>query len=285
MTRGRGGIRPRPLPTDVRHGGVSRTAAAGSRRNRAAAAAHRRRRRRSPPSARPTATTARRTRSANRIATTCAGCSATTTRARCRRLSAKRGGRRRGDGLGRWRGAVADAVRRRQSRRSAASAAPARRATRRPSRSICAISIKWWRWTARRAPRASRAAIFGPALEAQLQAARADAAAFSAEFRIFDARRLDRDALGRPLRHAVHAYRRFRGKPARRDAGGRAGDAAAAGLGRGAEPGPACSSAPKEFSGVITEAWMRLQDRPRFRAGRRREIRRSSTRRRGRCAR
>ena len=44
--------------------------------------------------------------------------------------------------------------------------------------------------------------VFGPALEAPVEAARPHAAPFSAELRIFDARRLDRDALGRPFRHA-----------------------------------------------------------------------------------
>ena len=36
---------------------------------------------------------------------------------------------------------------------------------------------------------------------------------------LLDARRLDRHALGRPLRHALHAHRRFRRKHARGDAG------------------------------------------------------------------
>ena len=61
----------------------------------------------------------------------------------------------------------------------------------------------------------SRAALieggtYGPALEAQLRPARAHAAPFPAELRIFDARRLDRDARRRPLRDALHAHRRFR---------------------------------------------------------------------------
>ena len=70
------------------------------------------------------------------------------------------------------------------------------------------------------------------------EAARPDAAPFSAELRIFDARRLDRDALGRPFREPLHAYRRSRRKPARRDAERRGRDAAPARLGRGAEPRP-----------------------------------------------
>ena len=63
-------------------------------------------------------------------------------------------------------------------------------------------------------------------------------AAFSAEFRVFDAWRLDRDALGRSFRHALHAYRRFRRKPARRHTERHAGNTPAAGLGRRTEPRP-----------------------------------------------
>ncbi len=101
--------------------------------------------------------------------------------------------------------------------------------------------------------RTSRAArieggAFGPALEAALQAARPHAAPFPAELRVFDPGRLDRDALGRAFRDALHAYRRSRRMPARGDAAGRARDAPAARLGRRAEPRPACSSARKASS-------------------------------------
>ena len=55
---------------------------------------------------------------------------------------------------------------------------------------------------------------------------------------LLDARRLDRDAIGRPLRHALHAYRRFRRKRAGRDPGRRARNAPPARLRRRPEPGP-----------------------------------------------
>ena len=79
---------------------------------------------------------------------------------------------------------------------------------------------------------------YGPGAGGPAEAARPDAAAFPAELRIFDARRLDRDALGRPFRQPLHPYRRSRRKPARRDAARRHRDAAAARIGRGPEPGP-----------------------------------------------
>ena len=70
------------------------------------------------------------------------------------------------------------------------------------------------------------------------EAARTDAAPLSAELRIFDARRLDRDAIRRPFRQPLYPYRRSRRKPARRHAERRDRDAAPARIGRGAEPGP-----------------------------------------------
>ena len=69
--------------------------------------------------------------------------------------------------------------------------------------------------------------------------ARAHAAPLPAVVRVLDARRLDRDALGRPLRDALHAHRRLRRVAARRDARRRRRDAAPARLGRRAEPRPA----------------------------------------------
>ena len=65
---------------------------------------------------------------------------------------------------------------------------------------------------------ASRAALieggaYGPSLENQLKPHGVTLAAFSAELRIFHARRLDRDPLGRPFRQPLHPYRRFRRKP------------------------------------------------------------------------
>ncbi len=52
------------------------------------------------------------------------------------------------------------------------------------------------------------------------QAAWLRVAPLSAELRVLDPRRLDRHPLGRPLRDPLHAYRRFRRKPAHGDAGG-----------------------------------------------------------------
>ena len=69
------------------------------------------------------------------------------------------------------------------------------------------------------------------------QAARPDPSPLPAELRVLDARRLDRDPLGRPFRDALHPYRRFRRKPAHRDARRRAGDRAAC-------PAPAPGPAP-----------------------------------------
>src|SRR5581483_3574218 len=58
----------------------------------------------------------------------------------------------------------------------------------------------------------------------------------SAVVRVLDARRLDRHPLGRSLRDALHAHRRLRRSAQGSDADGGDGLAAAAGLGRGAEP-------------------------------------------------
>ena len=89
----------------------------------------------------------------------------------------------------------------------------------------------------------SRAALieggtYGPALEAQLQAAWPDAPPFPAELRVFDARRLDRDARRRPFRDALHAHRRLRGIAAHGDAERHAGEPPPARLRRGPEPRP-----------------------------------------------
>ena len=55
---------------------------------------------------------------------------------------------------------------------------------------------------------------------------------------LLDPGRLDRHALGRPLRHALHPHRRLRRKHPRGDAGRHAGDAPPAGLRRRAQPRP-----------------------------------------------
>ena len=102
--------------------------------------------------------------------------------------------------------------------------------------------------------------------------ARADAAALPAVVRVLDARRLDRDPLGRALRHAPHAHRRLRRVDARRHAARRLGDPAAA---RARAPGRRPDRlllGSEGILGVITEAWMRVQDAAR-RSGRRRRCR------------
>src|SRR5262249_58269238 len=68
---------------------------------------------------------------------------------------------------------------------------------------------------------------------------RPDPAPLPAVLRVLDARRLDRDALGGPLRHARDPHRRLRRVAARRDARRRARDAAPPRLGRGTRPRPA----------------------------------------------
>ena len=76
-----------------------------------------------------------------------------------------------------------------------------------------------------------------PGPRGRLEAARSHAPAFSAELRVLDAGRLDRDPLGRPFRDALHPHRRLRRKPARGDACGRAREPAPARIRRRAEPG------------------------------------------------
>ena len=90
----------------------------------------------------------------------------------------------------------------------------------------------------------------------------AHAAALPAELRVLDARRLAGHPRRRPLRHPPHPHRR----PRRVDAGGDAGRASAS---RGGCPGSGAGPSPDRLFlgsegtlGVITEAWMRLQDRP-----------------------
>ena len=62
----------------------------------------------------------------------------------------------------------------------------------------------------RRARRASRPACYGPALEDQLRPHDLTLAPLPAVVRVLDARRLDRDALRRSLRDALHPHRRVR---------------------------------------------------------------------------
>jgi len=71
-----------------------------------------------------------------------------------------------------------------------------------------------------------------------VEAARTDDSTFSAVIRILDARRMDRDAVGRAFRDAVHAYRRLRRIDPRRDSNRSGRIAPLARLGRGSQPGP-----------------------------------------------
>ena len=103
--------------------------------------------------------------------------------------------------------------------------------------------------------------VLGPALEDQLKPARAHAAPLPAVLRVLDARRLDRDALRRALRDALHPHRRLRRKSLRVvTPAGVAGVAPPARLGRRAEPGPACSSAPRASSASSPKPGCALQD-------------------------
>ena len=79
----------------------------------------------------------------------------------------------------------------------------------------------------------------GPALEAGAPRRGAHAPPLPAVVRALDARRLDRDARRRPLRHAPHAHRRPRRVGACDYAVGRVGKPPPSWLGRRAEPGPA----------------------------------------------
>ena len=105
----------------------------------------------------------------------------------------------------------------------------------------------------------------GPRIEEQLAAARPDAAPLPAVVRAVDARRLDRDALRRPLRHALTHIDDFVESiravtPARR----LESRAAARARARARRPTACCSA--RKGSWLITEAWVRLQPRPTHRA-------------------
>ncbi len=75
------------------------------------------------------------------------------------------------------------------------------------------------------------AGTYGPSLENQLKPHGFTLRHFPQSFEFSDAWRLDCDAIGRPFRQSSYSYRRFRRKPAHRDAGWRAGDAPTSGIG------------------------------------------------------
>ena len=123
----------------------------------------------------------------------------------------------------------------------------------------------------RRSGQGSRAAriqagVYGPALDAAVEAAWADDSAFSAVVRIFDARRMDRDAVGRAFRDALYAYRRFVESMRVVTPTGIVESRRLPGSGAGPSPDRMFIGS-EGILGIITEAWMRLQDRPTFRAG------------------
>ena len=80
--------------------------------------------------------------------------------------------------------------------------------------------------------------VLGPSLEDQLRPHELHAPPLPAVVRIFHARRMDRDALGRSFRDALHAYRRFRGVGSRAHADRRHRVAPSARLRRRAESRP-----------------------------------------------
>ena len=124
------------------------------------------------------------------------------------------------------------------------------------------------RSTRRRAPRASRPARSARA-RGRAAAARADAAPLPAVVRVLDARRLARDPRGRPLRDAAHAHRRPRRAIRARHAAGARESHRLPGSGAGRSPDRMLLGSEGTL-GVITEAWMRVLPRPRWRRRRRR---------------
>ena len=80
--------------------------------------------------------------------------------------------------------------------------------------------------------------IYGPAIEDAAARHALHHAPLHAGLSLLDPGRLDRHALGRPLRHALHPYRRLRREHAGRDAGRHARDAPPAGLRRRPQPRP-----------------------------------------------
>ena len=80
--------------------------------------------------------------------------------------------------------------------------------------------------------------IYGPAIEDAVARHALHHAPLHAGLSLLDLGRLDRHALGRALRHALHPHRRLRGEHAGRDAGRHARDAPPAGIRRRPQPRP-----------------------------------------------
>ena len=118
------------------------------------------------------------------------------------------------------------------------------------------------------ASRAARiqAGVYGPALEDQLRPAGIHAAPLPAELPVLDAGGLDRDAVGRPLRDEPHPHRRLRRVGAHAHAARLVGEPSPArARGRARSPDRMVIGS-EGILGIITEAWMRIQRRPTFRA-------------------
>ena len=115
--------------------------------------------------------------------------------------------------------------------------------------------------------------------------ARAHAAPLPAVVRVLDARRLDRDARGRALRDACGRTSRTSssrcGRSRRRASGSRGGCRRRA----PASAPTGCSRARRGHSGVITQAWVRVQPRPSQRSSAGVRFERLPRRRRSACAR
>ncbi len=110
------------------------------------------------------------------------------------------------------------------------------------------------------APRASRPARSGPAIETALAAARAHAPPLPAELRVLHARRLDRDPRRRALRDAPHPHRRLRAVGAHAHPARAPSRRTRCPPPAPAPPRTASSSAPKGAFGIIVDATMRLQE-------------------------
>ena len=140
-----------------------------------------------------------------------------------------------------------DPVRRRLERRRRRRAAARRRLPRRVSHRPAPPRPR-----ARDRPRLARGAHPGRRARAGARgpaaAARLHAAPLPAVVRVLVARRLDRDPLGRPLRHALHAHRRLRRIAARGHAERRRSSRAACRAPAPARAPTACSSAPRASS-------------------------------------
>ena len=235
----RGGGRARAAPRLRRR--ASRSGRSSWRRSSCRRRGCRRRRARSPRSARATTTSACATPTAAPTATSCARFRGPIDHAPdvvARPRDEARGRARAGVGGGRRRGG--DPVRRRHERRRRRRGARGRRLRRRrharPRRAR--PRARGRRRLRRRAHPGRRAR---PGAGGAARAARAHAAPLPAVVPALDARRLDRDARGRPLRDRRDAHRRPRRVGPRDHAGRRVGVAPAARLRRRPEPRPAAA--------------------------------------------